>query len=157
MPSYYNFSEDCKATPSTIWLTCFDHMKLEIWDTDVKQVLNVSGGCETGTTFIFDMKSGQKIKCTLFDVIKNERLTFKGSFLGGLGNFEGTIKLTPTESSTEVDSPITTKIDYKFGFGGFMGPLLNLMAGKEAEHGTKQGLENMIQLSEEAQQQQQQT
>ena len=139
----YNFSNSCKASPETIWETCFSHMKWEIWDTDVTQVLEPSGGCENGTTFIFDMKSGQKVNCTLSDVVKNETLTFRGPFLGGAGSFTGTVKLIP-------EGPDATKVDYTFGWGGFMSPLLNLALGKPAEEGTRMGLENIIRLSEEA-------
>lgn len=119
-------------------------MKWEVWDVDVEKVLEPSGGCENGTTFIFDMKSGQKIRCTLSDVVQNERLTFRGPFLGGAGNFSGTVLLIPEDAET-------TKIDYTFGWGGFLSPLLNLAAGKPAEEGTRKGLELMISLSEEAQ------
>ena len=145
----YHFSNGCKATPETIWETCFAHMKWEVWDVDVEKVLEPSGGCENGTTFIFHMKSGQKIRCTLSDVVQNEKLTFRGPFLGGAGNFSGTITLIPTEDTATATA--TTKIDYTFGWGGFLSPLLNLVAGKPAEEGTKKGLELMISLSEEAQ------
>jgi hypothetical protein len=141
----YNFSDSCKATPETIWETCFSHMKWENWDTDVEKVLDPSGGCVNGTTFIFHMKSGQKINCTLTDVVKNETLTFTGPFLGGMGRFDGTVNLIPEGNDA------TTKIDYTFGWGGFMAPVLNLVAGKPAMEGTKTGLENMVRLSEEAQ------
>ena len=142
--SPYNFSETCKATPKTIWETCFTHMKWEVWDEDVEQVLEPSGGCENGTTFIFHMKTGQKILCTLDSVVQHEKLTFQGPFLGGAGKFSGTVQLIP-----ETDT--TTNIDYTFGWGGFLSPLLNLFAGKPAEEGTRAGLENMVRLSEEAQ------
>ena len=142
--SPFNFSDNCKATPATIWDTCFADMKWESWDVDVKEVLEPSGGCENGTTFIFDMKSGQKITCTLSDVVKNESLTFKGPFLGGTGNCTGTIKLIPIDDKT-------TKIDYTFGFGGLLGPILSFAAKSQASEGTRLGLENMIRMSEEAQ------
>jgi hypothetical protein len=140
----YNFSDTCKATPETIWETCFSHMKWENWDTDVEAVLEPSGGCENGTTFIFHMKSGGKINCTLKDVIHNETLTFTGPFLGGMGRFDGTVRLIKEDATT-------TKIDYTFGWGGLLSPLLTLVAGKPAMEGTKTGLENMVRLSEEAQ------
>ena len=119
-------------------------MKWEIWDADVEKVLDPSGGCENGTTFVFHMKSGQKINCILTNVIMNEQLTFQGPFLGGAGNFSGTVQLIP-------EGKDTTKIDYTFGWGGFLAPLLNLVAGKPAKEGTRVGLENMVRLSEEAQ------
>ena len=97
------------------------------------------------------MKSGQKIHCTLTNVVKNECLTFTGPFLGGAGKFEGTVKLIP-EGDKGNTGTASTKIDYTFGWGGFMAPLLNLFAGKAARDGTKHGLENMIKLSQEAQQ-----
>ena len=50
-----------KATPQTIWKTCFSHMKWEVWDPDLNGVTEVKGGCEDGTTFNFDMKSGKFI------------------------------------------------------------------------------------------------
>ncbi|KAL3907644.1 MAG: hypothetical protein SGILL_008788, partial [Bacillariaceae sp.] len=125
--------------------TCFADMKWESWDTDVEKVLDPSGGCENGTTFTFHMKSGQMVKCTLSNVVKHESLTFRGPFLGGTANFEGTVKLTPEDATT-------TKIDYTFGFGGFFGPVLGFVAQTAASEGTQHGLENMIRMSAEAQQ-----
>ena len=50
-----------KAIPQTIWKTCFSHMKWEMWDPDITGLTEVKGGCEDGTTFIFNMKSGKFI------------------------------------------------------------------------------------------------
>jgi hypothetical protein len=140
-----NFLGTAKATPETIWEICFAHMKWEIWDVDVEAVLEPSGGCENGTTFIFHMKSGQKVNCVLSEVVQHKSLTFSGGFLGGAGNFKGEIKLEPGTEDEE------TIIDYTFGMGGFFGPVLTLFSKNAIVEGTEKGLENMIRLSEEAQ------
>lgn len=142
----FQYTDTCKATPETIWETCFADMKWESWDADVEQVLDVSGGCENGTTFTFKMKTGQKIKCTLSEVVKNQSVTFSGPVLPlGAGIFSGTILVIPIDDEQ-------TKIDYIFSFEGLFGWFFNFVANKPADKGTKEGLENMIRISEEAQQ-----
>lgn len=142
-----NYSGTAKATPETIWETCFSHMKWEIWDVDVETVLEPSGGCENGTTFIFDMKSGQKISCVLSGVVKENKLTFSGGMLGGTVKFEGHVTLEPAPNGAAGE----TLIDYTFGMGGFFGPVIGMLGKKAITEGTEKGLENMILLSEEAQ------
>ena len=94
------------ATPETIWRTCFEHMKWEVWDPDLIEVKDASGGCEEGTTCIFAMKDGSNIPITLSNVKKNESVNFAGSAFGGLVHAEGKVLLTPVDAAQ-------TKIDYR--------------------------------------------
>ena len=99
-------SETVVATPETIWKTCFEHMKWEIWDPDLTEVKDVSGGCENGTTCIFSMKDGADIPITLSNVEALKSLNFKGGAYGGIISAEGKVLITPIDAST-------TKIDYR--------------------------------------------
>lgn len=120
-------------------------MKWEIWDADVKAVLEPSGGCENGTTFIFEMKSGQKVNCIISDVVQHESIKFSGGMFGGKANFVGIVQLKPTQTAGE------TTVDYTFGVGGLYGPVISMVAKKDIEEGTEKGLQNIVRLSEEAQ------
>jgi len=65
-------SATVKATPETIWSTCFEPMKWESWDPDLNAVSDVSTDCcEEGTTCVFEMKDGSNIPITLSNVEKN--------------------------------------------------------------------------------------
>ncbi len=134
-----------KSTPETIWKTCFEHMKFEVWDPDVTETKNPSGGCENDTTFTFIMKDGQNVPTSLSNVVKHESLTFEGTSAGGLVVFSGTIVLSATPSVSE------TKVDYTFSFGGCLGSLIATVIQKAIVEGTEGGLENIKKLSEEAQ------
>ena len=100
-------SANVAATPETIWNTCFVPMKLESWDPDLKDMIDVTGGCENGTTCTFVMKDGLNVPTTLSNVEKNKSLTFSGGMAGGLLKFEGNILITPVDASN-------SKIDYKY-------------------------------------------
>eukprot|EP00956_Cyclotella_meneghiniana_P029940 scaffold74192_cov68-Cyclotella_meneghiniana.AAC.2 len=132
------------ATPETIWNTCFVPMKWESWDPDLKELIDVTGGCENGTTCTFVMKDGNNIPTKLSNVEKNESLTFSGAVAGGLLKFEGTVLITPVDASN-------SKIDYKFGLEGLIGAMMSLFMKKAVVGGTQGGLDNMVKLSEEAQ------
>ena len=100
-------SANVAATPETIWNTCFVPMKWESWDPDLKDMIDVTGGCENGTTCTFVMKDGNNIPTTLSNVDTNKSLTFSGGMAGGLLKFEGNILITPVDASN-------SKIDYKY-------------------------------------------
>ena len=137
---------EVKATPETIWKTCFADMKFEKWDVDVVRLEDVSGECTNGTTFAFIMKEGpiEKIPCALSDVKENESLRFAGSVLGGMMKFDGFIEITKKDEST-------SNIKYTFVMNGLLGTFAMWANSKPAVHGTEKGLENMVSLSEEAQ------
>ncbi|KAL7577062.1 hypothetical protein ACA910_006802 [Epithemia clementina (nom. ined.)] len=109
------FSGTSKASPQVIWDTCFKPMNWESWDIDIKGLLDVSGGCENGTSFKFHMNDDKKIPVVLSNVVEPESLTFAGKFLGGTVGVKGTIKLElqPDDGSTHVT--------YSFGLTGILG------------------------------------
>ncbi|KAL7533074.1 hypothetical protein ACHAXR_005029 [Thalassiosira sp. AJA248-18] len=137
-------SATVKATPETIWQTCFDPMKWESWDPDLKEVRDVSGSCEDGTTCVFAMNDGSNIPITLSNVEKNKSLDFKGGILGGVVRAEGKVLISPLDSST-------SKIDYSFELLGFVGYIVAMAKKKMVVEGTQGGLDNMVKMSEEAQ------
>lgn len=139
----FHFSQVAQANPSTIWTACFSHMKWEIWDPDVQALLEVSGGCKDGTTFIFHMKDGGEIPGTLSNVVENKSLTFSGGVFGGLVHCEGTVIMEKQEEKV-------TRIDYTFAVSGCAGALMSIVLAKMMRDGTEHGLANMVRLSEEA-------
>lgn len=136
-------SATVSASPETIWATCFEPMKWESWDPDLKAVTDVSGGCEEGSTCVFAMKDGSNIPIALSNVEKNKSVDFKGSVLGGLVKAEGKVLITQVDTST-------TKIDYSFELSGLAGFIVAMVKKKECVEGTEGGLANMVKLSEEA-------
>lgn len=48
-------SATVRATPATIWSSCFEPMKWESWDPDLRELKDVSGPCDSGTTCTFAM------------------------------------------------------------------------------------------------------
>lgn len=133
------------ATPETIWQTCFEPMKWESWDPDLKEVKDVStSGCEEGTACTFAMNDGSNIPITLSNVQKNKSLDFKGGMLGGIVRAEGKVMISPVDSTT-------SKIDYSFQLLGFIGSIVGMVKKKECVEGTQGGLDNMVKMSEEAQ------
>mmetsp|Transcript_20443 Transcript_20443/g.35134 ORF Transcript_20443/g.35134 Transcript_20443/m.35134 type:complete len:148 (+) Transcript_20443:47-490(+) len=132
------------ATPETIWSTCFEPMKWESWDPDLKEVTDVVGGCEEGATCIFAMNDGSKVPITLSNVTKNASLDFKGGMLGGILRCEGNVRIAPVDEAT-------SKIDYNFELLGFVGSIVSVIKKKEVVGGTQGGLDNMVKMSEEAQ------
>mmetsp|Transcript_28936 Transcript_28936/g.40572 ORF Transcript_28936/g.40572 Transcript_28936/m.40572 type:complete len:152 (+) Transcript_28936:80-535(+) len=137
-----------KATPKTIWTTCFQDMKWEKWDPDIVEVTNVrNGGFMDGGTFDFVMKEGSMkvVPCTLSNFVHEKSFTFSGSVMGGFLSFVGTIELTPT-AETEKE----TKVNYTFELSGCLGSLLSCANPKPIVDGTENGLANIVRLSEEA-------
>ena len=132
------------ATPATIWETCFAPMKWESWDPDLKEVKDSSGGCEEGTTCIFEMNDGTNFPIKLSNVKKNESVDFSGSGAGGMIKAVGKVVISPVDCST-------SKIDYSFELKGLIGSIVAFVKKKECVEGTEGGLENMVKLSEEAQ------
>ena len=110
----------------------------------MKEVKDVSGGCEEGATCIFAMNDGSNIPITLSNVKKNKSLDFKGGVLGGIVRAEGKVLITPVDSST-------SNIDYSFALKGFVGSIVAMVKKKEVVDGTQGGLDNMVIMSEEAQ------
>lgn len=140
------FSARAAATPETIWRTCFEPMKWEQWDPDLREVKDVSGDgrCEEGTTCIFAMNDGQEIPITMTNVVRNKSVDFRGGFLRGAIRAEGKVRITPVD-------PSTSEIYYSFELSGFVGMLVTMLKRREVVGGTKGGLDNMVKLAEEAQ------
>jgi hypothetical protein len=134
------------ATPSTIWKSCFEEMKWEIWDEDVLEIVNIKGGrCNEGATFTFHMKENDRMApCKLIKVKENETLTFAGTLFAGMLGFEGKILLTQQEDGK-------TKVDYSFELSRLLGALVMMINPKPVVDGTETGLANIVRLSEEAQ------
>jgi hypothetical protein len=137
---------DVKATPATIWKTCFADMKFEKWDPDVVRLEDVSGECKDGTTLSFIMKEGpiKKVPCKLSDVKENESLRFYGIAMGGAMSFDGLIEITAKDDNT-------SHIKYTFALNGFLGSMVSWLNPTPIVSGTEGGLANMVKLSEEAQ------
>lgn len=137
--------ETFAAKPETIWKACFSHMKWELWDADVAEVIDVQGdGCVSGTKCVFVMKDGgMKASTALSNVVENERLTFSGSMLGGAASFQGDIELTPQDGGK-------TLVNYTFHMKGCVGAILNAFKKDAIVGGTEVGLANIGRLSEEA-------
>ena len=136
---------DVKATPETIWKTCFADIEFEKWAPDVERMANASGKCENGTTVDFIMKTGPKVvPAKLLDVEENKSLRFYGTAAYGLLTFDGFIEITPKDEET-------SHIKYTFSLGGILGAIVMTLKPAPAVDGTKHGLENMVKISEEAQ------
>ena len=134
-----------KASPATIWNTCFAPMKWESWDEDVVRLKDVSGPCKDGTKFLFVMKDGYEATTVLSNVKQDQRLTFSGSMMGGWTRFKGIIELIP-----DPDGQKQTKVDYTFEMSGMLGRIVNFVAKSKVVQGTEHGLQNIIRLSEAA-------
>lgn len=87
-------------------------------------------------------KDQAKYPTTLSNVEKNKSLTFTSSVFGIKAG--GTILLTP-------DGADKTKVDYSFGFQGFLGAVVRAFNDESVVEGTELGLANIIRISEEAQ------
>lgn len=101
-----NASSTAKATPQTIWVTCFVPMKWEMWDPDVKELRDTSGGCDNGTTTTFVMNDGSSFPMTLSNVVENKSVDFTGCMFGGMLKAEGRVKIEVVDEST-------SRIDYR--------------------------------------------
>jgi hypothetical protein len=137
---------DVKATPATIWKVCFADMKFDKWDPDVKEMIDVTGGCENGTEFKFVMEEGpiKIVPCKLSDVKENESLRFTGAAAGGMIKFDGLIEITPKDAES-------SHIKFSFVMKGLLGTPIMWLSPRPAVEGTEGGLQNMVRLSEEAQ------
>merc|ERR1712070_121695 len=135
-------SGEAKATPEFIWKTCFDNdFKWELWEPDLAQVKDPSGGMESGTTLTFENKPGKGTwPCKISDVVKNESFTFAGG--AWYAGFVGKVKLTPKDSTT-------TTIEYSFSMNGCMGSVIGTLASSSVlKPATEEGLHNIIALCE---------
>lgn len=142
--SYCKASAIVEATPETIWETCFAPMRWEQWDHNIKQLKNLSGGCENGTTCIFEQKDGKKFSFALSNVTKNQSLDFSGVALGGTIKANGKILITPVDN-------FNTKIDYSFELSGSVGFVVAVLKKRAVVEGTEGGLANIAMMSEVAQ------
>ena len=142
--SYCKTSAIVEATSSTIWNTCLAPMKWQEWDHNIKQLREVSGGCENGTTCIFEQKDGKDFHFTLSNVTQNKSVTFSGVALGGTIKAEGNIVITPVDN-------FSTRIDYSFELSGSIGFVVAVLRKRAVVEGTEVGLKNMVKMSEEAQ------
>mmetsp|Transcript_5291 Transcript_5291/g.12008 ORF Transcript_5291/g.12008 Transcript_5291/m.12008 type:complete len:152 (+) Transcript_5291:181-636(+) len=142
--SYCKASAIVEATPETIWDTCFAPMRWELWDHNIKKLTDVSGGCDDGTTCIFEQKDGKNFSFTLSNVEKNKRVDFSGVALGGTIKAEGKVLITPVDN-------FSTKIDYSFELSGSVGFVVAILKKRAVVEGTEGGLANMVKMSEEAQ------
>lgn len=105
---------------------------------------DVSGGCENGTTCIFEQKDGKDFSFTLSNVTKNKSVSFSGVALGGTIRAEGRVLITPVDN-------FSTKIDYSFELSGSVGFVVAILKKRAVVEGTEAGLANMVKISEEAQ------
>ncbi|KAL7530796.1 hypothetical protein ACHAWF_003516 [Thalassiosira exigua] len=139
------------AAPETVWNACFEPMKWEAWDPDLKEVTDVStpGSCREGTTCTFAMNDGSRIPISLSNVVRNESVDFKGGVAGGLVKATGKVRITPVDD--DAPNAPTSRIEYSFELGGLLGSLVGMVKKRECVEGTQGGLDNMVKLSEEAQ------
>ncbi|KAL3780529.1 hypothetical protein HJC23_004516 [Cyclotella cryptica] len=137
-------SATAAATPETIWKTCFEPMKWESWDPDLKETRDTEVGCKEGATCTFVMNDGNVIPVTLSNVQKNKSLNFSGGLFGGILKFVGKVSISPVDSAS-------SKIEYSFALNGLIGPIISFLKKDDVVGGTQGGLDNMVKLSEEAQ------
>ena len=97
------------------------------WDHNIKQLREVSGGCENGTTCIFEQKDGKDFHFTLSNVTQNK-----------------SVVITPVDN-------FSTRIDYSFELSGSIGFVVAVLRKRAVVEGTEVGLKNMVKMSEEAQ------
>lgn len=128
-----------KATSSTIWKTCFAHMKWEIWDPRIEKVIDTDGTLADKSTCTFLMKNEKKIVIKIL-ISENKIIEYEGKM--ALGKFVGTILMSDKKDST-------TEMEYSFLFEGCFGSLAQRVGGSVED--MERGLENIINLSEEAQ------
>ena len=119
-------------------------LRWETWDHNLRQLRDVSGGCEDGTTCVFVPKDGHEFQFTLSDVEKHKTLTFSGVAAWGTVRCEGRVRITPVDR-------FSTKLEYSFGISGSVGFVVALLRTDDVVTGTEAGLANMVRLSEQAQ------
>ena len=140
------FTARASATPETIWNTCIEHMKWDMWDPDVREVRDVSGDgkCTEGTACTFAMNDGQEVPIALTNVVRGTSVDFAGAFLKGAIRAEGKLRIRSIDTNT-------SEVYYSFELLGLVGMLVTMMKRKEVVGGTKGGLDNIVKLAEEAQ------
>ncbi len=138
-------SATVKATPETIWKTCFEDMKWEKWDPDLVELKDTEDGCKEGATCTFSMKNGMDVPAVLSNVKENESITFTVTGLKGMLKGQGSIVISP------IDDGSSSKVDYTFELSGAVGSFIDFVHHKGTIDGTEHGLENIVKLSEEAQ------
>ena len=140
------FTASASATPETIWSSCIERMKWDVWDPDVREVRDVSGDgtCAEGATCVFAMNDGQDVPIALTNVVRATSVDFSGSFLGGAIRAEGKLRIRSIDERT-------SEVYYGFELLGLVGMLVTMLKRKEVVSGTKVGLENIVKLAEEAQ------
>ena len=139
------FTDTAKVSPQVVWNTCVAPMEWESWDPDIQGLLDLSGGCETGTRLTFHMKDGAKYPAVLNKVVKQEFVSYTAKLLGGTVVIDGSIKLQKVDQSEEA-----TRITYSFQLKGLLGGLVGSLKSKLITDGTRDGLQNIIRLSEQA-------
>jgi len=92
------------------------------------------------------MKDGNKAQSTLKNVVPYKSITYHGSVLFGLLQFEGAILLDESKATEKGSTLITCS----FETTGLIGFLVATFKPSIIKEGTADGLENMIRLSEEA-------
>ena len=113
------------------------------------QVENATGCCDEGTTMVFHMNDGGKFDMKCEDVRIHQQLQFSGSFACGCVKAVGRFELCPTGNSRPGHPE--TEISYTFTLSGLLGGLFGMMVGKDAiVKGTKDGLANVVAMSERA-------
>mmetsp|Transcript_18523 Transcript_18523/g.21309 ORF Transcript_18523/g.21309 Transcript_18523/m.21309 type:complete len:152 (-) Transcript_18523:83-538(-) len=142
--SYCKTSAIVEVSPQTIWDVCFADMRWELWDHNIRQLTNVSGPCEDGTTCIFEQNDGTNFFFILSNVEKYRSINFSGNKLGGTIKAEGKILITPVDN-------FSTRIEYSFELSGSIGFILAVFKKNEVVDGTEAGFANIVKLCEEAQ------
>ena len=137
-------SATVKATPETIWSSCFEKMNWDSWDPDVKEMKDVSGDCVNDTTFVFVMNDGTNFPMKLSNVTKFQSLTASGVAAGCLMKATLIVLISPIDEKS-------SNIDYSFGLSGPVGTMFGFFKKKLVVDGTEGGLANMVKISEEAQ------
>ena len=138
---------EVKASPATIWKTCFAPMKWENWDPDITHLENNLRGdvaLATGTSFDFVMKESsiQKIPVVLTEVREYEVIKYEGRVLQGAMKFDATIEVSPI-------SETLSSVRYSFEMFGVLGSVIHFFNPKPVTHGVEMGLANIKRLSEE--------
>lgn len=116
----------------------------ELWDHNIRKLRDVSGGCENGTTCIFEQKDGKDFSFKLSNIAKNKSVTFSGVALGGAIKAEGKVLITPVDN-------FSTKIEYSFELSGSVGFVVAVLKKRAVVEGTEAGLANMVKMAQEAQ------